>query len=624
MPLHGQISAWDDTIKIKEVVISGNKFISDPSGYKKTTIDSSVLFNYSSGNLSDMLSENTDIFIKSYGMGGTATPAFRGTGASHTLIDWNGIDINSPMLGQSDLSLIPVGLIDDISIYFGGASIPLNSGGIGGTINLETKPVWKRETLISMNTGMGSFGRYTGLLKVRTGNYRFQTVTKVFFQNSENNFRYLNTEISADPVWQTRTNNQVRQKGFMQEFYFRKEKNIGSVRIWYQSADRNLPASILSQQPNSGETQLDESLRTMLTYDILKGESNISLTGAWIFSRLNYFNNLASIDSRNMSEILTLKAGLQKPIGENTKLKIVLDEKSSLIRSNNYNHNESNNTATLTASVERNRGRFGTMVLLRELFNNHSILIPDFSAGLQYRLFTGKNYFIKANISRNSKIPSMNDMFWEPGGNPDLKNEYALIYEISYEMNQKISDPFNLKYDMAVFRYSIKDMIQWHPGEYSYWTADNIKTVNSTGLESSVSLDYILNNLNAALNAGYSFTKAVAGGPKIENDGSVGKQLMYIPENQFNVSFRIGFGSFYTSWMADFTGKRYITVDNSKYLPGYFINNFKTGVRLPVKSSYIDLNFNVDNLFNKNYQSIAFYPLPGRSYFIKILVQIIK
>ena len=260
MPLHGQISAWDDTIKIKEVVISGNKFISDPAGYKKTIIDSSVLFSYSTENLSDMLSENTDIFIKSYGMGGTATPAFRGTGASHTLIDWNGIDINSPMLGQSDLSLIPVGLIDDISIYFGGASIPLNSGGIGGTINLETKPVWKRETLISMNTGMGSFGRYTGLLKVRTGNYRFQTVTKVFFQNSENNFRYLNTEISADPVWQTRTNNQVRQKGFMQEFYFRKEKNIGSVRIWYQSADRNLPASILSQQPNSGENQLDESL----------------------------------------------------------------------------------------------------------------------------------------------------------------------------------------------------------------------------------------------------------------------------------------------------------------------------------------------------------------------------
>ena len=59
-------------------------------------------------------------------------------------LTWNGININHPMLGQSDLSLIPAGLIDDIQIYYGGASMPLNSGGIGGIINLETKPVWKK------------------------------------------------------------------------------------------------------------------------------------------------------------------------------------------------------------------------------------------------------------------------------------------------------------------------------------------------------------------------------------------------------------------------------------------------------------------------------------------------
>jgi outer membrane cobalamin receptor len=624
LPLHGQISLTDDTIKIKEVVISGNKFISDHLGYKKTTIDSSILFNYSSGNLSVMLSENTDIFIKSYGMGGIATPAFRGTGAGHTLIDWNGIDINSPMLGQSDLSLIPVGLIDDISIYFGGASIQLNNGGIGGTINLETKPVWKKESLISMSAGIGSFGRYTGLFKMRTGNYSFQTVTKAFFQSSENNFRYLNTEISADPVWQTRTNNQVRQKGFIQEFYFRNKKNVGSARIWYQSADRNLPSSILSQQPGSVENQLDESLRAILTYDTFKGRSNFSVTGAWMFGRLNYINRLASIDSRNISETLTLKAALEIPVRENTKLKIVLDEKSSLVRSNNYDHNASNNAVTICASAERNIGRFSTMILLREIIDNHTLLIPDFSAGLQFRLFAGKDYFLKANISRNSKIPTMNDMYWVPGGNPDLKNEYAFIYEISSEMNQKISDLFDMKYEMAVFRYSIKDMIQWHPGEYSYWTADNIKTVNSTGLESSVSLNYKHNKLNAALNAGYSFTKAVAGGLKIENDLSAGNQLMYIPVNQVNMSLRIGFWRFYSSWITDFTGKRFITLDNSKYLPWYFINNFNAGIRLPVKSTSIDMNFSIDNILNKNYQSIAYYPLPGRSYFIKILVQIIK
>ena len=57
---------------------------------------------------------------------------------------------------------------------------------------------------------------------------------------------------------------------------------------------------------------------------------------------------------------------------------------------------------------------------------------------------------------------------------------------------------------------TIKDMIQWHPGEYSYWTADNIQNVNSSGLESSVSLDYKINNITSGFNAGYSFTKATS------------------------------------------------------------------------------------------------------------------
>jgi iron complex outermembrane receptor protein len=556
-------------------------------------------------------------------MGGIATPAFRGTGANHTLVDWNGININSPMLGQSDLSLIPVGLIDDVQICFGGASMLLNDGGIGGTINLETKPEWQKKTLISMNTGIGSFGQYTGLLKVKTGNNKYQTVTKGYFQNSENNFRYLNTDISSEPVWQTRTNNQVRQQGFIQELYLNNEKSIASARIWYQNTDRNLPASLLTE-PNSGEKQLDESLRTMLNYDLSEGRSTLSFTGSWMLSRLNYFNRLASIDSRNLSEMLILKAGIENPIGEYTKLKIVLDEQAGVINSNNFNKRTNRNTTTLTASIDRKKDRFGATLLLLEILDNNNLLIPDFSSGVQFRIIDEKEYYLKANISRNSKIPSMNDMYWVPGGNPDLKNEYAFIYEMSFEMNQKISAPLNLKYDLSVFRYNIKDMIEWHPGKYSYWTADNIQNVNSTGAETSVALDYVLNNLNAGMKAGYSFTRAMAGGSDIENDVSVGKQLMYIPENQARFSLRIGYKNIYSSWEGNFNSRRYITVDNSQYLPGYFINSLITGIKFTVKDSSIDLNFKIDNLFNINYQSIAYYPLPGRSYIIKAVIQIVK
>ena len=623
-PLIGQMSNVNDTVKIKEVVITRNKFISGQPGYKKTTIDSTVLVEFNSRSLSEMLSENTGIFIKSYGMGGTATPSFRGTGAGHTLLDWNGININSPMLGQSDLSLVQVGLADNIQIFFGGASLLLNNGGLGGTIELDTRPEWKNETFISLDAGHGSFGHNSSFIKVRTGNLKFQTVTKGFYQYAENNFRYLNNEIGSEPVWQTRTNNQVSQYGFLQEFYLRNGKNIASARIWYQSSDRNLPASMLNQQPNSGEKQFDESLRTMLNYDIIKDKSSFSFTGAWIMSRLNYFNRIASIDSRNFSENLTLKAGFENSIGSYTKLKIVIDEQSNVVNSNNYNRLTTRNNTTLTTSIERKQDRLGTSFLLSEILDQHYFLIPDFSAGIQFRLINGKEYFLKANMSRNSKIPAMNDMFWVPGGNPDLKNEYALAYEISFEMNHRISDPLNFVYNLALYRYNIKDMIQWHPGEYDYWTADNIKAVNSTGLESSVSFNYVVNKLKAHLNSGYSFTRVLTGGSKTENDASVGKQLIYMPINQSNTSLRISYGNIYSSWIACFTGKRYIIVDNSKYLPGYLINNFVAGLKLPVKHSFLEMNFNIDNIFNATYQSISYFPLPGRSYFLKIIIQIIK
>jgi len=198
------------------------------------------------------------------------------------------------------------------------------------------------------------------------------------------------------------------------------------------------------------------------------------------------------------------------------------------------------------------------------------------------------------------------------------------MYELTYEMNQKISSPLTIRYDLSIFRNTIRDMILWHPGEYSYWTADNIQNVNSMGMESSVSLIYTINDFTSRFNAGYSFTKATNSRTAVNNDVSIGKQLMYIPENQVNSSLRLNYRNFYSFWVANLTGRRYITVDNSRYLSGYLLNNITTGIKLKLKDTSFDVNFNIDNLFNINYQTIAYYPLPGRSYSIKILVQILK
>ncbi len=613
----GQTSVYNDTIKISEVVISGKRATAELPGYKTVSIDSINLSDYSHRTVAELLSLKSGIFIKSYGMGGTATPSFRGTGAGHTQVAWNGISIGSPMLGQTDLSLLPAGMTDNIQISFGGASMALNSGGIGGMINLESKPEWNKRTSVSVSPGAGSFGHYSTMVSLSTGTTGFQSKTNAFYSTTENNFRYLNSYISATPVLETRTNNQVRHKGFIQELHYKWQDNVLSARLWYQSAQRNLPSSMLIPQQGSPEKQSDESVRLMLNYSIEKAGSKIFITGAWMTSNLNYVNTLASIDSRNLSNNAVIKAGAEREIFGNTTMMMILSEEISQVRSNNYDGNVSRNSTTLTVSAEsRISDIIGTSFLIREILDRNKLLVPDFSAGIEFRLAESRKDIIKANISRNSKIPTMNDMFWVPGGNSGLKNEYAFIYELSYKMNRDISGVLKFDYDISLFRNSIKDMILWRPGTYSYWTADNIQNVNTMGVETSFSLNYKSEWFTSSLDASYSYTRAFDASDETQKN-----QLLYIPENQAGVSLKTIYRNISLTWFSNLTGRRFITADNSKALPGYNINTISTGYNIRMKKHLFGIHFYIDNLFNVYYQSIAYFPLPGRSYSMKLLIQ---
>jgi outer membrane cobalamin receptor len=614
----GQIRSLFDTIRISEVIVKGHPFQS-VSGNKIATIESAVLKDYSHDNISDVISENTPIFIKSYGSGGIATLSLRGTGAGYTQLAWNGVNINSPMLGQTDLSIVPAGFIDDINIYYGGSSLSLNSGGIGGIINLETKPEWANNTDLLANMNMGSFGRYSGLIKAVTGNKNFQSSTKALFQSAENNFSYLNNFNSNDPVPEKRKNAAVYQNSFMQELYFRRKNNIVSARIWYQNTDRNIPVPIVNQQPENGEKQNDEFLRTMINYSGYRGKSDYSTSLSWFSEKLNYKNPLLSVDSRNLSNIFNLKSGFESEINEKTRISIMLNDEISIVNSVNYNGLKSRNLAGISIIVKRKFGeKIDYTAQVRETLKDNSILIPDFSTGLDYKLLINKEYFVRVNFSHNSRVPTLNDMYWNPGGNILLKNEYSYTGEITYEMNGKFSSALSYNSQFSLYNISMDDMIKWTPGESGYWSPLNIDKANSSGVEGNVSLLYAINSLKIRFSAKYSWNHAHVVRSE-ESRAISGKQIVYVPEHIFNAVMKVSFKNYYSSLMACYTGKRYTTTDNSEYLPGYLLNNASTGIKFYKGKSLFDIVLKVDNLFNVNYQAIAWYPMPGRSFNLSII-----
>jgi iron complex outermembrane receptor protein len=347
------------------------------------------------------------------------------------------------------------------------------------------------------------------------------------------------------------------------------------------------------------------------------------LTGSFSVSNLDYSNKMASIDSRNHSEMIMLKAGLVNKLGNYVRSKVTIDHENTLVRSENYeNGNSRRNVTSVTGLAEvKGDSRIGASFLLRQTLENNSFLIPDFSTGLQFRITDNKDYYFKANYSRNSKLPSMNDLFWAPGGNRSLMNESANMFEFIYEMKQKVSMPLLLKFNMSIYLNTIKNMIQWRPGEYSYWVADNVKSANTSGLESALSFSYNLNKISSGFDLSYSYTRAITTDSDIPNDESVGKQLIYVPQHQANATFRFSYQNLYSYWISSFTGMRYTTLDNSYSLPGYLLNSISAGYTLHHGSNLYNMSLTIDNLFNTTYETIAYYPQPGRSFFLKLLIQ---
>jgi len=608
--LPAQQGVRNDTIQINEVIIRRMASSEQLPGYKTVRIDSSALAHYGNKDIADLLSGNSTVIIKSYGAGGIATPAFRGTGAGHTQVAWNNISINNPMTGQFDLSLVPAGLIDKVDIYFGAGSMDINGGGLGGLINLTTAPDWKERFSILLNPSAGSFGQYSGLLRLNAGTDRLQSSTKLIMQSADNNFPYLNTVNGGEPVQEIRKNDQVRQKGVTEDLSFRLPGGTLTAKFWYQSVFRNLPEPIISMQGNSGETQRDESLRSLVNYSRDKGPVLLDLTGAVISDNLHYVNTIASIDSRNSSERFVLRGSSELKIGSKTRLRTDMGEELSVVRTNNYSGIKQRNTLTASGVLETYfSDRLSGRLLMRETMSDRKMFYPDFSTGAQARIIPGRELFISANFSRNSKIPSLNDLYWSPGGNQDLRSETSLSSELMVTASADISSFLKMKAGLTGYYSLISDMIQWKPGDFSWWEAENTGTIRTSGVESSLVFTYATSVVRVTADAGYTLTFAA--------DESR-NQAIYVPVHRINGIIRFATDHFYGRYAANFSSRRYLIADNTQFLPAYWISDLGIGSRLGSPGASVDISLDVTNILNASYQSIAWYPMPGRAFLISV------
>ena len=600
-----------DIVALNSVEVFAKKINFSQTGKKTEIIDSTIKQQFGLNSLAELLSFNTPIFIKSYGSGALATTAFRGGNASQTAVLWNGFNLQNAMLGQSDLSLMPAILFDDVELEYGGSSSLWGSGAVGGSIHLNSKNKFNQGFVTTVNAGAGSFGLCNGFIHGLISKKRFVSSTKLYLNRSNNNFLYGDSLDKEQPL-KTQKNAAYNFRGMMQEFKFMiNPKQLLVVNSWLNSNQRRLPA--INPSAESKTYQLDASLKLTANWSYVKTKFRSIARGAVFYDQIQYSDSLISLFDK--SKVRTVMAENENFFhwAKNQQLHVGLNFSSSSATSSNYDGQRSMSRVSLLAgnrSVFFN-GRFVTCLSARSEYISVGALPLTGNVSAEYHLF--KNVITKINVAKVYRQPTLNDLYWLPGGNSELKPEQGFTFEgeINY---RKDANAFSFFVSGAAFSRKINNWILWVPGNNGNPSPLNIQQVWSRGTETNFKVTYTKNKLKLGFNLSSAYVLSTVESNRQENSDNLKRQLIYTPRYTVNGHVFVSYKNISLFYFHQYIGYRFTSSDNLIWLNPYQLSSIKLNYNIKLRGINLSLFAACNNCLNNSYTIIAARPMPLRNY----------
>lgn len=545
-----------------------------------------------STNLSELLRFQSQIYIKENGRGAVSSPSFRGTSAGHTAFVWNGININSNFLGQGDINNIPLFGYDELEVKAGGGSVQYGSSAIGGSIHLNNTLDFNKGLKASLYSEVGSFETYNNFLKASFSNEKFSFKVSGNYFISQNQYevpekeyinwngRYYNTSINVGASYKIAPHQTISWQN--------------------QIFDGSQYYPIFTENGNKTKYK-SQTLRSLLAWDIDKSNFSNSLKAAYTEDNFQYFGD---IDKPKQSG-----AEGKNYIFRND-FNYFITPKINVNVIGEFQVNKGLGYQSGIGDISRNMGSVAGLVRyfvtkdLRFEAGAKKDFVESLTSPLLYS-FSGKWsplkwYNVGASFSRNFKIPSFNDLYWQPGGNlnlvPETSNNIDMDHEFSFG---------NFKVTLSPYYMDVKNYINWLPTQYGYWSAFNTYKVEIYGLDSQITYHKNFGEHDIKLNAGYTYSKSI--------NKETGNQMVYVPIHKANgnINYSYKFLNLYAQGL--FNGLTYTTTDEKKAdaIDPYFVMN--AGISATLLKKYT-LGFKVNNITNTVYQTVSYYPLPKRNY----------
>ncbi len=607
------VSQVADTIELKEIVVAHDK-TKYLVGAKVENVDLLEEKLVNTNNLSQLLGSMSHIHIKSQA-NNFSTISFRGTSADHTAILFNGENVNSITLGHSNLSLLPTYFMDNMQIVYGGASSVYGSDAIGGTINLTTKPTWEKGVSAEVKGELGSFHNYFTGTKFRVGNGKIESATKFYYDWGENDFPFWNIEAPDFEKQEfprlRHPHNAYDKKGISQEVYYKfNKKNTFSVNywhtdIWYQSQMKmssvggDAKPDVSSQQTHYGIVDHEFENKRLSIHSKL-----VWIRYDMLYNRTDDFATRRLIGETNLEYDFVFPGTINFGI-KNSYLKADVHAYEDIIY-------ENRSDAFVYYIHDFGKG-WKASLNYRASYSEKYNLESSPSIGVN-KLFTLSDHVSligKASISRSYKIPTFNDRYWIGAGKENLKTEKGYNADFSCKVSINGS---NHKFIIEANPYYmiIDDWIQWFQITQDKWAPENLKVVESKGLE--YNMIYEMKNLpsfrlKSKLCLAFNSSKMIS-----SYDSSLattGEQLAYSPKLTGKYILEIERKTILFGTDISYTGERNVAEnEDAEKMADYYLVNASIGKNFRLKSSEFQVLLRLENILNKRYYNMLHYAMP--------------
>lgn len=578
--------------------------------------DSMLTASQSEASLGTLLQFFSPVHIRQYGGGGLSSVSSRGFGARQTQILWNGFMMNHPMLGQLDYNLLPGQMTDNIRVVTGNNSTGFGSGATAGSILVDSKNIKDQTTISAFQGGWGEFG--TSL----SSGYNSKNVgigVSLFGSQATNNYPYFDIIRQRERV---RDNNQYNR----QHLQVNSRISSGNLRyfssLWAGSNTQFLPGPVTTTGASSRQDD-----------DILNWYHQLSYTGkssVWQLEALlgrydlDYTDPRTRVFSESTSKRRDFRLTYRTEMSANIHFTAGSELLLSEIATNNFADEETR--SVLSVFTRSEVIFFNDMSLYPSLrFDHYSDFGNAFTASLGMNIkIPVPGLYLRGQIGNNFNAPTLNDLYWTPGGNPELKPERSFSTELGLN-GQWQYDFFNIRLASTAYAIRFRDGIQWRPQQGGVWSPFNVSRINSRGLENELSVSLRFGSFRFRNYASLSYTEATSPVLVGASDEAQDLQLPYVPKWNLKLSTGLQYRFLYANASYQSAGSRFTTTDHQSPidpLEGYSVIYLQTGVQLKTGRLSTNISYSIHNLLDREYQVIAWYPMPPRHHSINISITI--